>query len=78
MYAKKYNKIEKALQLAEKIKGGANVALVTDAGTPGISDPGEELVKICCEQGIEVTSLPGAAACVTADPFRTAYQTILF
>lgn len=61
-----YNKIEKALQLAEKIKGGANVALVTDAGTPGISDPGEELVKICCEQGIEVTSLPGAAACVTA------------
>ncbi len=61
-----YNKVEKAYQLAEKIRGGMNVALITDAGTPGISDPGEELVKICAEQGIPVTSLPGAAACVTA------------
>ena len=61
-----YNKIEKAYQLAEKLKAGQNIALITDAGTPGISDPGEELVRICQEEGIEVTSLPGAAACVTA------------
>lgn len=61
-----YNRIEKALQLAEKIKKGTNVALITDAGTPAVSDPGEDLVRICCEQGIEVTSLPGAVACVTA------------
>ena len=43
-----------------------SIALITDAGTPGISDPGEELVKMCYEAGIEVTSLPGAAACITA------------
>lgn len=61
-----YNKVEKAYQLVEKMKSGQNVALITDAGTPGISDPGEELVRICYENGIEVTSLPGAAACVTA------------
>ena len=45
---------------------GKNIALITDAGTPGISDPGEELVRQCYEAGIEVTSLPGAAACITA------------
>lgn len=61
-----YNKIEKAYQLVDKMKNGENVALITDAGTPGISDPGEELVRICYESGIEVTSLPGACACVTA------------
>lgn len=61
-----YNKVDKAYQLVEKMRLGANIALITDAGTPGISDPGEELVKICYEQGIEVTSLPGAAACITA------------
>ncbi len=61
-----YNKIDKAYQLVEKMRSGLNVALITDAGTPGISDPGEDLVRICYEQGIEVTSLPGAAACVTA------------
>ncbi len=61
-----YNKFDKAYQLAEKIKNGKNVALITDAGTPGISDPGEELVRVCQEQGIEVTSLPGPAACITA------------
>ena len=61
-----YNKIDKAYQLIEKMHSGKNVALITDAGTPGISDPGEELVRICYEQGIEVTSLPGPAACVTA------------
>lgn len=61
-----YNKIEKAYWLVEKMRAGQSVALITDAGTPGISDPGEDLVRICCEEGIEVTSLPGAAACVTA------------
>lgn len=61
-----YNKIEKAHHLVEKLKEGLNVALITDAGTPGISDPGEDLVRICYESGIEVTSLPGASACVTA------------
>lgn len=61
-----YNKIDKAYQLVEKMKQGQNIALITDAGTPGISDPGEELVRISYESGIEVTSLPGAAACVTA------------
>lgn len=61
-----YNKVEKAHQLVDKMREGKSVALITDAGTPGISDPGEELVKICYEQGIEVTALPGATACVTA------------
>jgi 16S rRNA (cytidine1402-2'-O)-methyltransferase len=61
-----YNKIDKAYQLVDKLREGKNVALITDAGTPGISDPGEELVRICYEEGIEVTSLPGAAACITA------------
>lgn len=61
-----YNKIDKAYTLVEQMKSGKNVALVTDAGTPGISDPGEDLVRICYEEGIEVTSLPGASACVTA------------
>ncbi len=61
-----YNRIEKAYDLARRMENGQNVALITDAGTPGISDPGEDLVRICMERGIEVTSLPGAAACVTA------------
>ena len=61
-----YNRIEKAYQLVEKMRAGKNVALITDADTPGISDPGEDLVRICYEQGIEVTSLPGPAACITA------------
>ena len=61
-----FNKIEKAYQLVEQLREGKNVALITDAGTPGISDPGEELVRICTEEGISVTSLPGASACVTA------------
>lgn len=61
-----YNKIEKAYFLVEKMKAGENIALITDAGTPGISDPGEDLVRICYEEGIAVTSLPGAAACITA------------
>ncbi len=61
-----YNKVEKARYLVEKMREGVNVALITDAGTPGISDPGEELVRQCHEAGIELTSLPGPAACITA------------
>ena len=61
-----FNKIEKAHQLVEKLQQGPNIALITDAGTPGISDPGEELVRIAMDAGIAVTSLPGAAACITA------------
>lgn len=61
-----YNKIEKAIYLVGQMKKGKNIALITDAGTPGISDPGEELVKQCYEAGIEVTSLPGACAAITA------------
>lgn len=61
-----YNKIEKAYQLVDKMREGLNIALITDAGTPAISDPGEDLVRICYEEGIEVTSLPGPAACITA------------
>ena len=61
-----FNKYDKAKVLVSRMLGGENIALITDAGTPGISDPGEELVRQCYEAGVEVTSLPGAAACVTA------------
>lgn len=61
-----YNKIEKGRKLVEKLREGTDIALITDAGTPGISDPGEELVRMCREEGIPVTAVPGAAACVTA------------
>lgn len=61
-----YNKIEKGKYLVHLLEEGKNIGLITDAGTPGISDPGEELVKMCYEAGISVTSLPGAAACITA------------
>lgn len=61
-----FNKIEKAKALIARLEQGQNIALITDAGTPGISDPGEELVRMAYEAGIEVTSLPGACACVTA------------
>lgn len=61
-----YNKIDKAKVLVQKMQEGTNIALITDAGTPGISDPGEELVKQAYEAGITVTSLPGPAACITA------------
>ena len=61
-----YNKIEKGHKLVQMLLEGKNVALITDAGTPGISDPGEELVQMCYEAGVPVTSLPGAAACITA------------
>lgn len=61
-----YNKIEKGRKLTDLLLEGKNIALITDAGTPGISDPGEELVKMCHEAGVTVTAVPGAAACVTA------------
>lgn len=61
-----HNKIEKARFLVDKLLSGDNIAVITDAGTPGISDPGEELVRQAIEAGIEITSLPGAVACVTA------------
>ncbi|MBR5598074.1 MAG: 16S rRNA (cytidine(1402)-2'-O)-methyltransferase [Lachnospiraceae bacterium] len=61
-----YNKIEKADTLIAKMQTGQNIALITDAGTPAISDPGEVLVQKCQEAGIVVTSLPGPAACITA------------
>lgn len=60
------NRYDKGRELVQKMLSGTNVALITDAGTPGISDPGEVLVEMCCEAGIEVTSLPGPAACITA------------
>ena len=61
-----FNKIDKAYELVNLMKEGKNIALITDAGMPGISDPGEELVRICYEEGIGVTALPGASAVVTA------------
>ena len=61
-----YNKVEKADYLVEQLLQGKNVALISDAGTPAISDPGGVLVQKCQEVGITVTSLPGPAACITA------------
>lgn len=61
-----YNKVEKARQLVGQMQNGQNIALITDAGTPAISDPGEILVQMCQQNGITVTSLPGPAACITA------------
>ncbi|MCM1212951.1 MAG: 16S rRNA (cytidine(1402)-2'-O)-methyltransferase [Lachnospiraceae bacterium] len=61
-----YNKVEKAKQLVDQLLSGRNIALITDAGTPAISDPGEVLVRMCQENNVPVTSLPGPAACITA------------
>jgi len=61
-----YNKVEKADQIVSWLHSGKNIALITDAGTPAISDPGEVLVAKCMEAGIPVTSLPGCCACITA------------
>ncbi len=61
-----FNKVDKARVLVDKMRSGETVALITDAGTPGISDPGEELVRQCIEAGIKVTPVPGAAACINA------------
>ena len=61
-----YNRIEKAHELITKLHEGKNIALITDAGTPGISDPGEDLVRLCREEDITVTAVPGACACIDA------------
>lgn len=61
-----YNKYDKSYDLIRQMEEGKNIALITDAGTPAVSDPGEVLVKMCYEAGIKVTSLPGACACITA------------
>ena len=61
-----YNKYDKAKVLVEKMQQGQNVAVITDAGTPGISDPGEELVRQALDAGFEVTPVPGACACISA------------
>ena len=61
-----YNRVEKAKVLVKQLQEGKNIALITDAGTPGISDPGEELVRQCHEAGITVTALPGACALINA------------
>lgn len=61
-----YNKVEKAGVLVDKMLQGQTIVLITDAGTPGISDPGEELVRQCVDAGIEVLSIPGPAACINA------------
>ena len=61
-----HNRYEKAEELIAKLEEGSDIALVTDAGTPGISDPGEVLIAECVVRGIPVTSLPGATAVITA------------
>ena len=61
-----HNKAERGVQIAERLESGESCALVTDAGTPAISDPGEDLVRLCAERGIPVTSLPGACAGICA------------
>ena len=61
-----YNRYDKAAELIDKLRAGKDIALITDAGTPGISDPGEVFVRMCLDEGIRVTSLPGACACITA------------
>lgn len=61
-----YNKVEKAHYLVDQLLTGKNIALITDAGTPAISDPGEVLAAECQKAGVPVTSLPGCCACVTA------------
>ena len=61
-----FNKIDKGQYLVKRLLEGKNIALITDAGMPGISDPGEELVRMCRDAGVPVTAVPGACACVTA------------
>lgn len=62
----KFNEHEKGPELVDRLLAGTNIALITDAGTPAISDPGETLVRLCISNHIQVTSLPGANACITA------------
>ena len=64
----KYNEHQTLDFIKEKILSGLNVALISDAGTPGISDPGFLLARACAAEGIEVQTLPGATACIPAVP----------
>jgi len=64
--AHRHNEHEAAARILEKLQGGESVALVTDAGTPGISDPGRRLVETCISRGLPVTVLPGPCAATTA------------
>lgn len=61
-----HNKKERGPQIIKRLKDGESCALITDAGTPAISDPGEDLVRLCAENGVSVTSIPGACAAITA------------
>ena len=61
-----HNKRERGENICDRLQGGESCALVTDAGTPAISDPGEDLVALCAELGITVTSIPGCCAGITA------------
>lgn len=61
-----HNKRERGEQILERLRSGESCALITDAGTPAISDPGEDLVALCAENGVPVTSVPGAVASITA------------
>ncbi|MBE6592468.1 MAG: 16S rRNA (cytidine(1402)-2'-O)-methyltransferase [Ruminococcaceae bacterium] len=61
-----HNKREKGEEIVKRLLGGESCAIVTDAGTPAISDPGEDLVRLCAESGVPVTSVPGACALITA------------
>lgn len=62
----KQNEFTRSEQLVEKLKNGKNIALVSDAGTPGISDPGEQIVKIAIQEGIEIIPIPGACAFINS------------
>ncbi|MBE6608843.1 MAG: 16S rRNA (cytidine(1402)-2'-O)-methyltransferase [Ruminococcaceae bacterium] len=61
-----HNKKERGPQIIKRLSDGESCALITDAGTPAISDPGEDLVRLCAENGVKVTSVPGACAAITA------------
>jgi len=61
-----HNKRERGEQIAKRLENGESCALITDAGTPAISDPGEDMVALCAERGIAVTSIPGPVASITA------------
>ena len=61
-----HNKAEKGPQIVEKLKSGQSCALLTDAGTPGVSDPGADLVRLCIEANVPVTAVPGCCAAVNA------------
>lgn len=61
-----HNKKERGAEILQRLIGGESCALITDAGTPAISDPGEDLVRLCADNGITVTALPGACALINA------------